>query len=246
MQISLQSYKFLVRSLFILLFLFFFSMYFVNPAHTSALTEGANVVIDSSNQISLTSAVFERVSQSWPWYLTRVSGLVGAAAMVLLMLSGIGFITGRTYALLEPLTAWATHRTLGIILTISIALHMGALYFDHYVPFSLADLFIPFWSDFAPVSMFGFEFGSLYIAMGILAFYMVVGIVLVSLVWKENKTKTWKYVHLMSYLAMFFVFIHAITIGTDLAGGLLRFIWIALGLSILVASIVRLWRAFTV
>ena len=206
---------------------------------------GANIVVDNSAGTSIAAEVLQKVADSWPWYLTRASGLVAAGALILLMLSGIGFITGTSYRFLEPLTAWATHRALGIVLAIALALHMVALYFDHFVPFSVVDLLVPFASEYQIVTWGNLSLGSLYVALGVLAFYCIALIVAVSLLWVNNKDYKWKVVHLLSYLAMAFVFVHAIAIGTDLAAGALRFIFIGLGVLVLVAALVRAWRAFT-
>lgn len=218
---------------------------FAFASYAQTPTPGARIVVDTTTQTSMAQELLSRVQNSWPWYVTRASGLVAAVAMTLLMLTGIGFITGRTYAFIEPLTGWATHRTLGIILTISLVLHMGALYFDHFVPFSIVDLLVPFASDYQPIELFGVHVGSVYIALGIVAFYLILLVVLVSLLWVERKTTTWKTIHLSSYLAMLFVFIHALSIGTDLARGFGRYIWIGFGTLILYASLKRLWRAYT-
>lgn len=213
---------------------------------TTVLGEGnANIVIDESAQASISDELTNRVEASWPWYVTRASGIVAAIALILLMLSGIGFITGTTFAFLEPLTGWATHRALGIILTCSIVLHVGALYFDHFVPFSLSDLFIPFASSFHPVTLGGVSLGSLYVALGVIALYLTVAIVTVSLVWTERKTIAWKLTHLLSYLVMASIFVHTLTLGTDFQNGVLRYVWIGIGFFLLIATITRAWRAYT-
>lgn len=216
------------------------------PVLAESTAGSANIVVDESAQISLSQELLRRVADTWPWYLTRASGLVAGLALIFLMLSGIGFITGRTYAFLEPLTGWATHRALGIILALSISLHMFALYFDSFVPFNLQELFVPFASSYKPIEIFGASVGSLYVALGVISFYLIILIVLVSVIWVEGKNRAWKAVHLLSYLATAFVFIHGLYLGTDLSGGFLRFAWIALGLIILIASVFRLWRAKTV
>jgi len=207
---------------------------------------GASITVDESGVTSIAHGLMERVMTSWPWYVTRASGIVAAVVMVVLMLSGIGFITGTSYAFLEPITAWATHRTLGIILTIALVLHIVALYFDHFVPFGVADLLVPFVSDYMTVSFLGVSIGSLYVALGILAFYIIVLIVVISLIWIESRKRLWKVTHLLSYLAMAFVFVHALYLGTDLSHGFLRWIWVLCGIGILIASVFRLWRSYTV
>lgn len=188
----------------------------------------------------------DKAVSSWPWYLTRASGLVASIALFLLMFSGIGFITGSTYRFLEPITGWATHRALGIIFAVALVVHIGALYFDSFVPFNLSDLLIPFQSSYKPISLFGYPVGSLYVALGIISLYLIGLIVLTSLLWMEKIPKTWKVTHILSYLVMLLVFIHALYLGTDLANGILRWLWIMLGALILWASLTRLWRAKTI
>ena len=58
-----------------------------------------------ANQFIATSTVHvvvQRVSASWPWYIIRGAGFVAAGLLILLMLSGIGQVTGITYRFIEP------------------------------------------------------------------------------------------------------------------------------------------------
>ncbi len=201
--------------------------------HVSAQQSNGIIV---ETQPTIAQELLHKAESSWPWYLARASGLIAAALMVVLMLSGIGFVTGTTYKFLEPITAWATHRALGIALAVMVVLHVGSLYFDTFVPFNLSDLLIPFKSGYQPM----------YVAFGIIALYLISLIILTSLVWLEKKPRTWKVIHIFSYLAMFLVFIHSLYLGTDLAQGVLRWSWIALAVLLLWASLVRLRRAKTI
>ena len=162
------------------------------------------------------------------------------------MLSGIGLITGHTFSFFEPITAWASHRALGITFAISVLLHVGALYFDNFVPFSITAILVPFASQYKQIQLLGFSVGSLYVALGVVSLYITAAITLTSLLWIEKKPKLWKLTHLLSYLAMIFVFIHALFLGTDLASGILRWVWIGLAFAVMYATIARAWRAKTV
>lgn len=225
------------------------SFFFVASASTPVLAQSdvdsAHIIVASTTGSSIIQGLLQRVQTSWPWYVTRASGLVAGLALIILMLSGAGFITGQTFRFLEPVTAWATHRALGIILGISVLVHVAALYFDSFVPFSIKDLLVPFASSYRPIQILGFSVGSLYVALGIFAFYLMVAIILTSLFWIDRKPKTWKLVHIVSYVAVVFVFVHALYLGTDLAQGFLRWLWISLGLFVLCATLFRLWRAKT-
>jgi len=88
--------------------------------------------------------------------------------------------------------------------------------------------------------------GSLFVALGVLAFYGLILVVITSLLWIEKKPFLWKIIHLLSYLVMVFVFIHALYLGTDLASGLWRWVWIASGVIVAAAVVARLWRAKTI
>lgn len=204
----------------------------------------ATVQVQSNSSVA--DGLQERAKDSWPWYVTRASGLVAAGTLVILMLSGVGLITGHTFSFLEPITAWASHRALGIAFAVSVVIHVAVLMVDNFVPFSLMEILVPFASDFKSTELFGFSVGSLYVALGVLSLYMVFFITLTSLLWIEKKPKLWKWTHFLSYLTMFFVFLHGLHLGTDLASGLLRWIWIGSALVISYAVMARLWRANTV
>ena len=188
----------------------------------------------------------DRVISSWPWYVIRGSGIIAAISLVVLMISGVGSVTGHTFKFLEPIVAWATHRSLGIIFGISIILHMGGLLFDHFVSFNLINIFIPWLSNYKPVTLMGIHLGSIAVALGVLAFYGTVLIIITSLIWVEKKPYLWKLVHLLSYVVLVFVFIHALYLGTDLQNGFLRWLWIAVGVGGFGLIVYRLSMAKTI
>ena len=80
------------------------------------LSRFACYLIVQNADSSVTATITERISNSWPWYISRGSGLLASLFVVLLIFSGIGLVTGQTYKYIEPLKAWEVHRTLGIIL----------------------------------------------------------------------------------------------------------------------------------
>ncbi|MFA5003831.1 MAG: hypothetical protein WC498_00965 [Candidatus Saccharimonadales bacterium] len=205
----------------------------------------ANVVVQDAQGPSVAQKFTDRAKSSWPWFIVRASGLVAAASLILLMLSGIGQITGDTFRFLAPLTAWASHRALGITFGISVLIHMVGLLFDTFVPFGILQLLVPWLSNYKPVTLFGVHLGSLYVALGVLAFYAVGLVVVSSLLWVEKKPYIWKWIHLLSYVIIMFVFVHALYLGTDLAHGIFRLLWIVLACAVLLGSLYRLWRAKT-
>ena len=187
-----------------------------------------------------------RTASSWSWYVTRASGIVAALALLALMLSGIGQVTGYTFSFLEPLTAWASHRALAFTFGLAVLVHMFTLLFDHFVPFNLLSILVPWVSSYKPVTIAGLHLGSLYVALGVIAFYATILVVLTSIFWIDKRPYVWKIIHLLSYLIMLSVFIHALYLGTDLFGGWGRWLWIGSGVAVAAAILHRLWRAKTI
>jgi sulfoxide reductase heme-binding subunit YedZ len=217
-----------------------------NQVTTQEVSKGATVIVDALPESSISKALLERGKKTWPWYVTRASGLVAGFLLTLLLMSGSGFITGHTFRFLEPITAWATHRALGLALGFSVLIHIVTLYFDSFVNFDVASLLVPFFSDYKSIALFGVSVGSLYVALGVLALYIFLAVILTSLFWIDKKPKTWKLIHILSYIGMVFVFVHALYLGTDLAQGVLRFVWIILGVLVTITTLLRLWRVKTV
>lgn len=194
-----------------------------------------------ANTISVAS---QRVGASWPWYIIRAAGFTAAGLIVLLMLSGIGQVTGLTYRFIQPVKAWVIHKALAIALCVAIAIHVGFLLIDHYVRFSFIQLFVPFLSRYNnKTQLFGLALGWAAVAMGIIAMYGVAIIVLSSLGWIDSKKKTWRKLHYISYAVAGLVFLHALYAGSDLQYGIFRAVWLLLGLIIGVGIIMRLRHA---
>lgn len=212
---------------------------FATPARA---TETGTATVKSIPGQSLTDVVYERTRSSWPWYIVRASGIIAGITLVILMLSGIGSVTGHTFKFLEPLTAWATHRAIGIVFIISVSIHMIGLLFDQFVPFDIVSLLVPWVSDYKPLIVGGINLGSVYVAFGVLAFYGALAIVLTSLFWVDKKPKVWKFLHISSYAVIFLVFIHALFLGTDTGEGWVRLAWVVGGILVAGAALARLKR----
>lgn len=225
----------------------FVALWVIMPAHGKAQVSGAqnSISVQTVEGDSVAKKIIDQAHTSWPWYVARGTGIVAAMSLVILMLSGIGQITGHTYKFLEPLSAWASHRALGLVFGVSVLMHMVSLLFDKFMKFDVLQVLIPWWSKFKPVTIFGYKAGSLYLACGILAFYMSIAVVVSSIVWISKKPHIWKFIHFLSYVLMILVFVHALFIGTDFAGGWLRLAWVVSGVLVAAGSLARLWRAKT-
>lgn len=188
----------------------------------------------------------QRVDTSWRWYVIRAAGLVAAGLIILLMLSGIGQVTGLTYRFIEPVKAWAIHKALAIALCISIAIHVLFLVLDKFIPFTWPQVLLPFLSHYNNGTAVGnVALGWWAVTFGVLAMYGVIIVVASSLGWINTKRRTWRWLHYVSYAVLALVLLHGIYIGTDIRYGTFRTAWIVAGIGVLLAILSRLRRIGT-
>ena len=234
---------FLTITLSVVLTFGLFSSSLALAATSSASSANSpDILVPAVQGPSVKQRLESRAKASWPWYITRAAGFVAAFALVILILSGVGLITGYTFRILEPLTAWATHKAIAMVFGVAVIVHITALLFDKYVPFTIATALVPFASNYRNVTIAGHHLGSLYVALGIFALYILLAIIISSLLWIDKKPYAWKAIHFLAYLVMIFVFFHALYLGTDLAHGLFRILWIIFGVAVAVAVVYRLSR----
>lgn len=192
------------------------------------------------------SAATARVAASWPWYVIRAAGFVAAGLLFLLILSGIFQVTGLMYKIVEPVKAWAIHKALALALCGAIAVHVGFLLIDKFLPFTLAQAFVPFVSHYSNhTKLLGLSVDAIAVALGILAAYCIAIVVASSLGWIDSKRGLWRKLHYLNYFVVIAVFVHALGAGSDLKYGSFRSAWIFVGVILAGCIFIRLWRAGT-
>ena len=142
--------------------------------------------------------------QFW-WHLARSSGIVAWALLTASMIWGLLFTTRLLKGRPTPKWLLDLHRHLGGLALAFTGLHLVALIADNYIEFGLTDLLIPFASDWKPVP----------VALGVLALYLLAAVEGTSLAMKRLPRKTWRNIHLTSYLLFWIATLHGITAGTD-------------------------------
>ena len=183
----------------------------------------------------------EIITHSWPWYLTRSAGLISLSLLILVVLMGIGQVTGYTYRILEPIKAWRLHKTISLALIGTLFLHLFSLLFDRYQPFSLIELFLPLASTYRPLTIGGISLGSVFISLGIIGFYACLAIIISSL-WFMKSKRAWKLIHFLAYLLLPCVLIHSAYIGTDMASPWIKYpVWVAV-IALILGTISRGWH----
>ncbi len=149
--------------------------------------------------------------QFW-WYLTRSSGIVAWLTLTATVIWGVLLSTKAFPNQRRPAWLLALHRWLAGMTMSFLAIHLGALVADSYVSFDLADLTIPYASDWKPGA----------IALGVLGMWLLVAVQVTSVAVRRLPRRAWRVVHLTSYVAFWTTSMHAAFAGTDTSSWLYR------------------------
>jgi hypothetical protein len=85
------------------------------------------------------------------WYAARAGGVVAYVLLTATVLLGIT-MSGRKHLARWPRFALEdVHRFAGITVAVFLAIHVGAIAADAYMPFSLAGLFVPMAARYRPL-----------------------------------------------------------------------------------------------
>lgn len=171
-----------------------------------------------------------QTEQLW-WFVARAGGIVSlvlaAAAVIwgLLLASGILERTPPKRWLLE------LHRWLGGLTVAFTAVHVGALWIDSFVDYSLIDLAVPFATSKTP--------GIWPMAWGIITAYLLLAVQLSSLAMKRLPRRWWRAIHMLSFGVLGTGIVHGATAGTDASRSLYVLGVIGLGLTTVFLSTYR-------
>ena len=160
--------------------------------------------------------------QLW-WYVARAAGIVAWALALTSVLWGVALATRALGN--RPRAPWLLdlHRHLGGLTVLFVGVHLGALVADNFVHFGVADLLVPFAS--------GWKTGA--VAWGVIAFWLLLGIEVTSLLMRRLPKVWWRRIHLTSYAVAVLTTVHLFTAGTDATNVALR--WVTVGAGALTA-----------
>jgi ferredoxin-NADP reductase len=139
------------------------------------------------------------------WYITRASAIIAWALMTLSVVWGTLLSTRVLRKVDNPSWLQDLHRYLGGTAMVMVVAHMVTLMLDGWLHFSAAAVLVPFATDYR----------ALPVAIGILAFYLLIAVQGSSLLMRWLPRRFWKGVHYSSYLVVVLVSFHAGLTGTD-------------------------------
>ncbi len=163
-------------------------------AHASAATTTTKATASSDNPTL--------------WYLTRAAAV--AAYITLTLTAGLGLL--RSMARVEQRAnatyLWfldETHQFVALLTAAFLALHLGSLLFDPYLPYSLVNELLPVNEPYREIPS----------ALGVLSLYAIAIVLGTSWLRRRIPYKLWRALHYVSFALFVLVTAHGLLIGSD-------------------------------
>lgn len=178
---------------------------------------------------ALTIVLFITEGQT-SWIVARASGFVSLLALVLSMAVGILGSTKSVKSWFPAADVFEVHRVAGYLTLVALAVHMIGLLADSYIEFNLASLLIPGASQYRPVP----------VALGVLAAYLSVAIVISFDAKKWIGKSAWRWIHMLNFPLLAFALAHGILAGTDTPTAAAQLFYYSCGFLVFAMTIYRL------
>ena len=163
------------------------------------------------------------------WYAARASGV--AAYVVLSLVVAVGLsLGGKAQTPRWPrFSVEDIHRFGGLLVGSLIGIHVLTIAADSFMPFSLAQLLVPFTSTYRP----------LWTGLGIAAAEILVALAITNHYRKRLPYSFWRKAHYLNFAVWGLASVHGLMAGTDRGAG-----WLAILYGVSVAAVVTLlvWR----
>jgi predicted ferric reductase len=139
------------------------------------------------------------------WYMTRSAGWVAYLLLWLSMVWGLAVPSKVFDRLLPRLFTFEAHEYISLLAIAFTALHVVVLMFGSYLPYSLAQVLIPFVSTYRPF----------WVGVGILATYLILLVTVTYYIRGRIGAETFRAIHALSLVGFVGAALHGLFSGTD-------------------------------
>ncbi len=139
------------------------------------------------------------------WYVTRAAGIMAYLLLWLSTVWGLAVSSKLFDPLLQRFFTYDMHQFISLLALGFIALHIVVLLADRYLPFSIAQVLVPFIAPYRPV----------WVGIGIIGFYLTLLVSATFYIRQHIGYKTFHLIHYASLIAYITALIHGLQAGTD-------------------------------
>ena len=142
--------------------------------------------------------------QMW-WYITRSAGIIAYLLLWFSTAWGLAVSNKILDPILHRMFTFDFHQFTSLIAIGFLILHISVLTFDRYLPFTWAQVLIPF---IAP-------YRALWVGIGVIAFYLTILVTFTFYIRSRIGMRTFRTIHALSLVAYLGATLHGLYAGTD-------------------------------
>ena len=139
------------------------------------------------------------------WYVTRAAGILSYLLLWLSTVWGLAVSNKILDPVLHRAFTYDFHQFLSLLAIGFIILHIGVLLADKYLPFTVAQVLVPFAAPYRPV----------WVGIGTIGLYLTLLVSITFYIRRLIGQKTFRAIHLVSYIAFIAAALHGLFAGTD-------------------------------
>lgn len=139
------------------------------------------------------------------WYITRAAGIIAYLLLWLSTAWGLAVSSKIFDPLLHRAFTYDMHQFIALVAIGFTILHIVVLFADQYLPFSIAQILIPFIAPYRPI----------WVGIGVVGLYLTLLVTVTFYLRRWIGQKTFRVIHLASFVAYAGVTIHGLMAGTD-------------------------------
>ncbi len=155
--------------------------------------------------VQLFSQAFSLDSTQVFWFVTRSAGLIAYLLFWLSTMWGLAVSSKIFDRLLNRPFTFDTHGWLSLLALAFISIHVVALLFDSYSPFSVVQVLVPFTATYRPFA----------VALGVIALYLALVVTVSFYLRRRIGYRASRVLHYLSFVAYIGATLHGILAGTD-------------------------------
>jgi predicted ferric reductase len=164
--------------------------------------------------------------QIW-WYVTRASGIIAYLLLWFSTVLGLAVTSKYLDGMLDRIFTYDFHEFISLLAVAFTLVHVIVLTFDRYLPYSIAQILVPFISPYRPF----------WVGVGVIAFYITLLVTITFYIRSRIGTRAFRLIHVLSLLGYIGVTLHGYYAGTDTALPTMKILYEVSGLAVLFLTV---------
>jgi predicted ferric reductase len=164
--------------------------------------------------------------QIW-WYVTRASGIIAYLLLWFSTILGLAVTSKYLDGMLDRLFTYDFHEFISLLSIGFTLVHILVLTLDKYLPYTFAQILVPFISPYRPF----------WVGIGVISFYLILLVTVTFYLRNKIGKRAFRTIHYISLLSYMDVTLHGYYSGTDTALPAMQILYKVSGLAVLFLTV---------